>query len=197
MAIIRSLIAVFFLFLYLQADAMPKDSCKSSSSFNIGGIKIIDPYEISLKDILATINQFYKEFKGGREFLQKADGYLVFPNIYKAGFIIGGSYGIGALVIDGKITKYYKMYSTSVGFQIGVQKRSLIIVFLTKEALNNFLNKSEWKVGVDGSISILNWNKGTDINSIDMKKDIVAIPFNSKGIMVNLTLEGTVFQQIR
>jgi lipid-binding SYLF domain-containing protein len=73
----------------------------------------------------------------------------------------------------------------------------MIILFLTKEALNRFINKEEWKVGVDGSISVLHWSKGTDLSSLDLKKDTVAIVFNDLGVMLNLSLNGTVFQKLR
>jgi len=155
----------------------------------------IQAEEIGPKNILQTLQNFYAKFKGGDELLKKANGYLVFPSIYKAGLFVGGEYGIGALIEQGSITDYYRMVSASIGLQVGAQKRSLIILFMTKEALNNFKHKESWKVGVDGNIAMLNWSKGTDLSTLDIKKDTIAIAFNDVGIMANLTLEGTVFQR--
>jgi len=152
---------------------------------------------VTPKDILQTLQLFYTKFKGGDELLKKAEGYLVFPNIYKVGLVVGGEYGEGALVVKGSIASYYRMYSTSVGIQLGAQKRSLIILFFTKEALNKFLNSEEWKVGIDGSIAVMNWTAGTDLSSVDIRKDTIAIPFSNIGFMVNFSLEGAVFQKIR
>jgi len=152
---------------------------------------------VAPKDILQTLQTFYTKFKGGDELLKKAEGYLVFPQIYKAGLLIGGEYGQGALVIKGSINSYYKMYSTSIGLQAGAQKRSLLVLFFTKEALNKFLNREEWKVGVDGSLSVMNWSAGTDLSSVDIRKDTIAIPFSNIGFMANISLEGTVFQKLR
>ncbi len=143
----------------------------------------IQAEEIGPKNILQTLQNFYAKFKGGDELLKKADGYLVFPSIYKAGLFVGGEYGIGALIEQGSITDYYRMVSASVGLQVGAQKRSLIILFMTKDALNNFKNKESWKVGVDGNIAMLNWSKGTDLSTLDIKKDTIAIAFNDVGIM--------------
>jgi lipid-binding SYLF domain-containing protein len=157
----------------------------------------IQAKELNPKNILETLQRFYVDFKGGDELLQKAQGYLVFPEVYKAGLVVGGSYGEGALVQNGAINSYYRMYGTSVGIQAGARKNSMIILFLTKEALNRFINKEEWKVGVDGSISVLHWSKGTDLSSLDLKKDTVAIVFNDLGVMLNLSLNGTVFQKLR
>ena len=48
-----------------------------------------------------ALEQFKKDIQGGGEFLNSAKGLLVFPNVIKAGFIVGGSYGEGALRIGG------------------------------------------------------------------------------------------------
>ena len=157
----------------------------------------IEAQTVSPKDILQTLQTFYTKFKGGEELIKKANGYLVFPQIYKAGLVVGGEYGEGALVQQGSINSYYKMYSTSIGLQAGAQKRSLLVLFLTKEALNKFVNREEWKVGVDGGIAVMNWSANTDLSSVDIKKDTIAIPFSSVGVMANISLEGTVFQKLK
>ncbi len=151
----------------------------------------------SPQKILKSLQRFYAEFKGGNELLQKSVAYLVFPEVYKAGLIVGGEYGEGALVQKGSIVSYYKMFSASVGIQAGAQKRSVLILFMTQEALKRFINKDEWKVGVDGNIAILTWSKGTDLTSIDIKKDTIAIVYNDVGLMANISLEGTVFQKMK
>ncbi len=157
----------------------------------------IEAKTVSPKEILQTLQLFYTKFKGGEELIKKANGYLVFPQIYKAGLVVGGEYGEGALVQQGSITSYYKLYSTSIGLQAGAQKRSLLVLFLTQEALNKFINREEWKVGIDGGIAVMNWSAGTDLSTIAIKKDTIAIPFSNIGVMANISLEGTVFQKIQ
>ncbi len=157
----------------------------------------ISAKDISPKVILESLQRFYVDFKGGDELLQKSEGYLVFPEVYKAGLVVGGEYGEGALIQKGSIISYYRMYGTSVGLQAGAKKQSMIILFLTKEAMHKFLNKEEWKVGIDGNIAVMHWSKGTDLSSIDIKKDTVAIIYNNLGVMANISLEGTVFQKLR
>jgi lipid-binding SYLF domain-containing protein len=157
----------------------------------------INAKEMNPKAILETLQRFYVEFKGGDELIQKAEGYLVFPEVYKAGLVVGGAYGEGAFVQKGSIVSYYKMYGTSVGLQAGVKRNSVIVLFMTKEAMHRFLNKDEWKVGIDGNISVINWSRGSDLSSLDIKKDTLAIIFNNQGLMANISLEGTVFQRLR
>ena len=157
----------------------------------------IQAQSTSPKEILQTLQTFYTKFKGGEELIKKANGYLVFPQIYKAGLVVGGEYGEGALVQKGSINSYYKMYSTSIGLQAGAQKRSLLVLFLTKEAMDKFVNREEWKVGVDGGIAVMNWSAATDLSTVDIKKDTIAIPFSNVGLMANISLEGTVFQKLK
>ncbi|WP_457593265.1 lipid-binding SYLF domain-containing protein [Hydrogenimonas sp.] len=148
-------------------------------------------------EIKETIKQFNDEAKGGAEFLRKAKGYLVFPNVYKAGFGIGGEYGEGALLIGGRIVDYYSTAAASIGFQFGVQKKSIIVVFLTQKALDDFRKSEGWKAGVDGSIAIAKWGVGEDLNTIDFKDPVVGFVFGNKGLMYNLTLEGAKFTKIK
>jgi len=143
-----------------------------------------------------AIQQFYKEVKGGEAFLSKVKGYLVFPSVVKAGFVIGGKYGEGVLRIDGKSAGYYSMASGSVGFQLGAQKASYIIAFVTQEALDKFVRSNGWEAGVDGAITVAKWGAGTDISTISYQNPIYAFVFGEKGLMYNLTLEGTKFTKI-
>lgn len=147
-------------------------------------------------EIRETIRQFDKEVKGGAEFLRKAKGYLVFPNVYKAGFGIGGEYGEGALLVHGKIVGYYNTVSASFGWQIGAQKKSVVIVFLTQKALDDFRRSEGWKIGVDASVAIAKWGVGEDVNTIDFKDPVVGFVFGNQGLMYNLTLEGSKITKI-
>ncbi len=152
--------------------------------------------ELSI-EIPATIKAFKKEVRGGSKFLANAAGYLVFPNVYKVGFGIGGEYGEGALLIGGKIVDYYNTVGASFGFQLGAQKKSVIVVFLTRKSLMEFRKSEGWKVGADGSVAIAKWGVGEDINTIDFKDPVVGFVFSNKGLMYNLTLEGAKFTKIK
>lgn len=142
-----------------------------------------------------TIKVFEK-IKGAKEFLSKVEGYIVFPSIIKGGFFVGGEYGEGVLRVKGETKHYYSIASGSLGFQIGLQKRSYIIAFASKSALENFIRSNGWEAGVDGAITVVNWGKGKDFSSISYEKPIYAFVFNSKGFMGNITLEGTKFTRI-
>ena len=103
----------------------------------------------------ATLREFSLRVGGARELLAKSAAVLVFPSVIKAGMGIGGEYGEGVLLIRGRPAGYYNTISASVGFQLGAQSRSVIIAFMTPEALASFRRVKGWKVGVDGSVALV------------------------------------------
>ena len=143
-----------------------------------------------------TLKRFRSEVPGGSEFLKRAKGILVFPNVIKAGFWIGGEYGEGALRIDGQTKAYYGTAAASIGLQAGAQTKSVVLVFMTDDSLVKFQQSEGWKAGVDGSVSLVQWGAAEDINTIDIQDPIVGFVFSNKGLMFNLTLEGSKFTKI-
>jgi lipid-binding SYLF domain-containing protein len=129
--------------------------------------------------------------KGGQAFLKKAQGVCVFSGVIKAGLGIGGEYGEGALRVGGKTVDYYSIASASIGFQFGAQKKDVLIVFLEPEALEKFRRSSGWKAGVDGSVVLIDVGAGKSIDTKTIKAPIVGFIVGQKGLMYNLTLEGS------
>jgi lipid-binding SYLF domain-containing protein len=146
--------------------------------------------EIDIK-VRGSLDKFQEEVTGGKAFLDRAEGVLVFPDVVKAGFGIGGEIGDGALLVDGKTVDYYNTAAASIGFQFGAQFKTVILVFLEKDALDKFRNSSGWEVGVDGSVALIELGAGKDITSINITDPIVGFVFSNKGFMYNLTLEGS------
>ena len=148
-------------------------------------------------DVDATLSRFYRHVEGGRDLVRRAAGVLVFPSIVKAGFGFGGEYGEGALLIGGRTADYFNVISASVGFQLGIQARSVIILFMTPEALNSFSRKDGWKIGVDGSVTLVTLGVGGSLDTNQIKKPVLGFILNQKGLMYNLTLEGSKISRIR
>jgi lipid-binding SYLF domain-containing protein len=138
-----------------------------------------------------TLMEFKKEVPGGAEFLNKASGVLVFPDVIKAGLVIGGEYGEGALRIGGGSVAYYNIASASFGFQIGAQQYAIVMVFLNDDALQKFRDSKGWEAGVDGSVAVAEWGAGKDINTQNFKEPIVGFVLSNKGLMVGVSLEGS------
>jgi lipid-binding SYLF domain-containing protein len=146
--------------------------------------------EIDVK-VTASLEQFRKEVNGGAAFLEKAQGVLVFPEVLKAGFGVGGEYGEGALLIGGQTADYYSTAAASFGFQLGAQVKTVILVFLAKDALDKFRNSAGFEVGGDAAVAVVEVGAGVDINTMTIQDPIVGFVLSNKGLMYNLTLEGT------
>lgn len=144
----------------------------------------------------ATLDRFVHKIPGARELAAKSVGILVFPSVVKAGIGVGGEYGEGALRTGGSTQGYYNTVSASFGFQLGVQERSVIIMFMTEQALSQFRKTAGWKVGVDGSVAIVTVGAGGSIDTNKITSPVVGFILDPKGLMYNLTLEGSKISRI-
>ena len=143
-----------------------------------------------------ALAEFREDISGADDVLAKAVGVLVFPSVKKAGIGIGGEYGEGALRVGGKTASYYSTASASIGFQLGAQARRQIIVFLDPTALKKFRASNGWEIGVDASVTVVTLGAGGAIDATQINQPIVAFVFDSKGLMYNLSLEGSKISRI-
>lgn len=139
----------------------------------------------------AALTSLYTRVPGSKEVTKKAAGVLVFPSITKAGFVFGGESGDGSLRIKGKTAGYYKTGGLSFGLQAGVEQRSMAIVFLTKDALQNFQNSDGWDAGADASVALVQAGAGGKANTAQMNKPVQVYVYGNKGLMGSISLEGT------
>ena len=144
-----------------------------------------------------AIVKFAEEVKGGKSLLQSSKGVLVFPRVLKGGAGFGGEYGEGALRIEGKTVAYYSTLQGSFGFQLGGEIKTVFVVFLEEGALKRFQESEGWKAGVDGSVSLVTLGAGGTIDTQNLKDPIVAFVLNQKGLMYNLSFEGTKFTKLK
>ncbi len=100
------------------------------------------------------------------------------------------------MIIHGQPAAYYNLVSASFGFQLGVQERSVIIMFMTPEALQSFDRTAGWKVGVDGSVAIITVGAGGSIDTNNVTNPVIGFVLDPKGLMYNLTLEGSKISRI-
>ena len=74
--------------------------------------------------------------------------------------------------------------------------KTVVIVFLQKNALDRFRNSDGWEAGVDGSVAFATLGAGAGIDSTSLNKPIVGFVFGNKGLMYNLTLEGSKYSRL-
>lgn len=138
----------------------------------------------------------FRRIDGADAFLGIAKGVLVFPKVYKAGFWFGGEYGEGALRVGGNSVDYYSTAGASFGFQLGAQAKTIVILFTEESALRKFRESEGWKVGVDGSVALVDIGVGKTVDTTNIKDPVIGFVFGQKGLMYNLTLEGSKFTKL-
>jgi lipid-binding SYLF domain-containing protein len=142
-------------------------------------------------DVKASIAEFYEKSQAGKALSEKASGMLIFPKVIKAGFGVGGEYGEGALLVKGKTVEYYSTAGASIGLQFGAQQKSQVILFMNDDVLKKFRNSDGWEAGVDGSVAVAELGAGGELSSNTAQEPIIGFIFSNKGLMYNLTFEGS------
>jgi lipid-binding SYLF domain-containing protein len=137
------------------------------------------------------LQDLYAKNPKAKELGAKAKGILVFPGIYKAGFMFGAQYGEGALLKKGKTAGYYNTVGASYGFQAGAQKYGYALFFMTDAALK-YLDKSEgFELGSAPSLVVLDEGKAGSLSTTTAQSDMYAMFFDQKGLMGGLGIQGT------
>lgn len=139
----------------------------------------------------AALEEFGENSRAGAKLMGRAAGALIFPRVIKAGIGIGGEYGEGVLQKKGVTTAYYSTAAASIGFQLGGQVKTQIILFMTEAALKGFQHSDGWEAGVDGSVAIAEFGAGGELDTKTIQSPIIGFIFSNKGLMYNLTLEGS------
>ena len=152
-------------------------------------------YEIDT-DVDAALHRFYRTVGGSRELVRDAAAVLVFPSVVKAGMGFGGEYGEGALRRHGRTEAYYNTVSASVGFQLGVQARTVIILFMPQAARASLRRNHGRYVGVDASVALVSVGVGGSVDTNQITKPVIGFILDQKGLMYNLTLEGSKISRI-
>lgn len=146
--------------------------------------------------VQGALEDLYQRSPAARELSQKASGILVFPRVFKAGFGLGAEYGEGSLLMNNDPVQYYRVASASVGFQIGGQARAQVLMFMTDDALRGFRTSNGWEAGVDGSVAIVEFGVGENLSTNSVTEPIIGFVFGNKGLMYNLSLEGTKYWKV-
>jgi lipid-binding SYLF domain-containing protein len=146
--------------------------------------------------VQGALQQLYENSTVARELAGRATGILVFPRILKAGVIVGGEYGEGSLLVGGAPVQYYRLASASFGFQWGGQARAQVLMFMTEDALSSFRDSNGWEAGVDGSVALIQFGVGENLSTYSVSDPIIGFVFGNKGLMYNLSLEGSKYWKI-
>jgi lipid-binding SYLF domain-containing protein len=144
-----------------------------------------------------ALNQLLKSNADARVLNSKAVAVLVFPNITKAGLMIGGQYGDGVLLSKGKPIAYYNTTGVSYGMQIGAQEYGYAMFFMKQIAITALDSTDGFEVGVGPSVVVVDEGFAKSNTSINLQEDIYAFIFNQKGLMAGLGIQGNKITKLK
>jgi len=154
------------------------------------GIKV--PTTKTDQNVTLALDKLLKGSSTATELSKKAKAILVFPRILKAGLVIGGHYGEGALRKEGKTVAYYNTVAGSYGLQIGGQAFGYAMFFMDDKGLNYLLdNNTGWEIGVGPSVVFLDEGMAKTMNNTTLTKSVYIFTFNQQGLMAGAGIQGS------
>lgn len=144
----------------------------------------------------ATLDFLYGKYPGTRDLAAKSVGQLVMPLVTKAGFGLGGSYGRGALRVNGVTVDYYSAAQATLGLQAGAQQYSHVLFFMTDEALSGFRRSYGWAAGADVEYVFNSEGENLSADTTTVRAPVIAVVFGQAGLIVGATVEGTKYTRI-
>ena len=144
----------------------------------------------------AALQKLYATTPEAKKLASKAKGILIFPDIVKGGFIIGGQFGDGALRVNGTTVNYYRSVAGSYGLQACVQSFGYALMFMDDASLA-YLDKSDgWEIGSGPSVVVVDKGAGKTLSSTTLRSGVYAFIFSQKGLMAGIGLQGSKITKI-
>jgi len=138
------------------------------------------------------------EEKLPKALLQKARGIAIFPGVIKAAYGVGGQYGRGILMVKNENGEwsspaFASLIGGSIGWQIGVQKADIILLFKTAKSIEN-ISLGKITLGADISVTAGPIGRTAEADTdLEMKAEIYSYS-KSKGLFAGVSLKGASIQ---
>ena len=143
-----------------------------------------------------TLDYLYATYPSSRNIAERSVGALVMPIVTEAGLGVGGSYGRGALRIEGQTVDYYSATQASLGLQIGAQQYAHTLFFMAPESLQTFRTSPGWAAGADLEYALNDDGASYGVDSQVVQGPVVALVFGQSGLLAGATVEGTKYSRI-
>lgn len=170
------------------AGAWPAANGQKSPKPGAGEERVARAIEV-LKDLARM-----KEEGIPARLLEKAEGLAIFPGVIKAAWGIGGQYGRGIVMVrskDGQWSNplFIDLIGGSFGWQIGVQKADLVLVFKNRQGVENIAS-NKITLGADMSVSAGPMGRSAEASTdIEMEAEIYSYS-KSKGLFAGISIKG-------
>lgn len=140
-------------------------------------------------DVAKAILSIKQADPGIEAFFDNAAGYAVFPSVGKGGFVVGGAYGKGLVIVGDRVDGRTTMTQATVGLQLGGQVYSQFIFFKDEAAIENF-RRGNFEFGAQASAVAATKGASAD-TSYD--KGVAVFTNASGGLMVEGSVGGQKF----
>jgi lipid-binding SYLF domain-containing protein len=137
----------------------------------------------------AALSKMISNDSSLREFIGKGVGYAMFPSVGKGGIGVGGAYGKGVVYEGGNVVGFADMSQASIGFQLGGQDYSELIVFETQSALDKF-KTGEFEFAANASAVALKAGAAAGTN---FKDNMAVFTQTNAGLMYEASIGGQKF----
>lgn len=143
------------------------------------------------KAVTDAMAKLFESSATAKELAPLAKGILIFPDVLKAGIIVGAQYGEGALIKNDITVGYYNTVAASYGLQAGAQSFGYAMYFMTDEALEYLEKSAGLEIGVGPSVVVVDEGAARSLTTSTAKDSIYAFFFSQKGLMAGLGLQGS------
>lgn len=149
------------------------------------------------RDATAALNALHKKYPDTKKLADKAKAVLIFPEVIKAGLMIGGETGDGVMRINGKTAGYYNTSGMSYGLQAGAQKYGYALFIMTDSALKALETADGFEIGTGPSVVVMDDAMAKKTSTTTINKDIYAFIFSQKGLMAGLGVQGNKLTKLK
>jgi lipid-binding SYLF domain-containing protein len=179
----------------LAASALMLSHCGNDPITNINAASV-NPQQLA-NESRAALKKLYASKPAARRLGDKAHGIVVFPNITKGGFMVGGMAGNGSLIRpDGTVRDFYQTVGASYGLQAGIQEYGYALFLMDKSAFDNLNRTGGWEIGSSPSLVVVDEGMAATLSSTTLNASTYAFIFNQRGLMGGLGLQGSKITRI-
>jgi len=143
-----------------------------------------------------ALHQLTAQNRAAAKVSSRARAVLVFPNVVKAGFMVGAQEGTGILFVHGHPNGRYRTVAASYGFQAGVQKYGYALFFMNQKAVDWINNTRGWEIGTGPSVVLVDKGMARSFTSDTLHSGIYAFTFDQRGLMAGLGVQGSKITRI-
>ncbi len=119
-----------------------------------------------------------------------AEGYVIFPNVGKGAYVVGGAAGNGVVYENANLVGMAKLRQIDVGLQVGGQAFRQVLIFKTPEALSRF-KQGNFELAGNFSAVVLEEGKA---KSIEFREGVGVVTMPKAGAMVEISVGGQKFE---